>query len=62
MHSASLTWFSTPAVCDSLAFSRAVYLVSSSLDKTLRVWNLFSHQLISTITTPSMPRCVAPTF
>ncbi|KAK8833146.1 hypothetical protein WA577_002760 [Blastocystis sp. JDR] len=44
-----------------LVLNSGMYLVSSSLDKTIRVWNLFSHQLISTITTPSIPRCLCLT-
>ena len=34
------------------------YLFSSSLDKTVRIWNLYSHQCISTISTPDAVHCV----
>lgn len=31
-----------------------MYLLSSSGDKTVRVWDLFGHRLLSTIATPSV--------
>ena len=31
-----------------------VYLISSGGDKTIRIWDLFGHRLLSTIATPSI--------
>ena len=38
--------------------SSAVYLLSSSMDKTIRIWSLFAHRLLCTISTPSPIHCV----
>lgn len=40
----------------------AVYLLSSSMDKTIRIWSLFAHRLLCTISTPSPIHCVSLPF
>lgn len=35
-----------------------VYLFSCSLDKTIRIWNLYAHRCVSTISTPDAVHCV----